>query len=53
MIKKLITGDIHADKKEIQEIIRILLKLDKIPEPNHAADALGIAICSAYNTIIN
>ena len=34
----------RADKKQIQEMVKIMLKLDEIPKPDDAADALAIAI---------
>ena len=44
-IKMAITGFGKAEKKQVQEMCRILLKLDKIPRPDHAADALAAAVC--------
>lgn len=44
-IKISITGYGMAEKKQVQEMCRILLKLDKIPRPDHAADALAAAVC--------
>ena len=44
-IKIAITGYGKAEKKQVQEMCRILLKLDKIPRPDHAADALAAAVC--------
>ncbi|MCD5384819.1 MAG: crossover junction endodeoxyribonuclease RuvC [Candidatus Pacebacteria bacterium] len=35
----------RAEKKQIQEMVKILLNLDEVPKPNDAADALAIAIC--------
>jgi crossover junction endodeoxyribonuclease RuvC len=49
-IKKAVTGVARADKSQIQEIVRLILGLDGIPKPDHAADALAMAICSA-NTL--
>ncbi len=46
--KMAITGYGKADKKQMQEMIKILLNLDTIPRPDDAADALGIAICQAH-----
>ena len=46
-VKMTITGYGRAEKKQVQEMIKILLRLDKIPSPDDAADALGIAICCA------
>ena len=34
----------RADKKQIQEMVKLMLKLDEIPKPDDAADALAIAI---------
>jgi len=46
-MKMIITGYGRADKKQVQEKIKKLLKLKEIPKPDDAADALGIAICCA------
>lgn len=43
-IKKTMTGYGHADKKQMQEMVRLHLKLDKVPKPDDAADALAAAI---------
>lgn len=44
-IKKAVTGTARADKSLVQEMVRMLLNLDAIPKPDHAADALAAAIC--------
>lgn len=49
-IKLGVTGDGHADKHQMQTMVKLLLKLNKIPKPDDAADALGIAVCHA-NTL--
>jgi crossover junction endodeoxyribonuclease RuvC len=46
--KTAITGYGKADKKQMQEMIRILLNLKDLPRPDDAADALGIAICQIH-----
>ena len=46
--KTAVTGYGKADKKQMQEMIRILLNLDAVPRPDDAADALGLAICQAH-----
>lgn len=46
-IKMAVTGFGRADKKQVQEMVKLLLKLDKIPKPDHAADSLAVAICLA------
>lgn len=43
-IKQAITGYGRADKKQIQEMVRMLLKLKEIPKPDDAADALAAAL---------
>jgi crossover junction endodeoxyribonuclease RuvC len=48
-IKLGVTGSAGADKKQVQEMVKIILSLDKIPKPDHAADALGAAICAAHH----
>ena len=44
-LKMAMTGSGRAEKKQIQEMARIFLGLDKIPRPDHAADALAAAVC--------
>ena len=43
-VKQAVAGYGGADKKQVQEMVRALLQLDKIPKPDDAADALAIAI---------
>ena len=43
-IKQAITGYGKADKKQIQQMVKLLLKLDDIPKPDDAADAIACAI---------
>ncbi len=44
-IKKTMTGFGHADKKQMQEMVKLHLKLKAVPKPDDAADALAAAIC--------
>jgi crossover junction endodeoxyribonuclease RuvC len=44
-IKQAITGSGRADKKQMQEMIKRLLNLDELPQPDDAADGLSIALC--------
>lgn len=44
-VKQAITGYGKADKKQMQKMVQVLLKLDSIPKPDDAADALAIALC--------
>ncbi len=43
-IKQAMTGYGRADKKQIQEMVRIYLDLVKTPKPDDAADALAVAL---------
>ncbi|MGO1579776.1 MAG: crossover junction endodeoxyribonuclease RuvC [Peptoniphilaceae bacterium] len=43
-IKQGITGYGRAEKKQVQEMVKILLNLKKIPKPDDVADALAVAI---------
>ncbi len=43
-VKQAVTGYGKADKRQIQEMVKTLLKLNAIPKPDDAADALAIAI---------
>jgi crossover junction endodeoxyribonuclease RuvC len=52
-IKQGVAGSARADKKQVQEMVRIILGLDEIPKPDHAADALGAAICAVNIKVIN
>ncbi|HJQ08362.1 MAG TPA: crossover junction endodeoxyribonuclease RuvC [Candidatus Saccharimonadales bacterium] len=48
-IKQAITGYGKADKKQMQEMVRVLLHLKEIPKPDDAADALAAALTHAAN----
>lgn len=50
-IKKTMTGYGHADKKQMQEMVRLHLKLDVVPKPDDAADALAAAICHSLHVL--
>ncbi len=43
-IKQAVTGWGKADKKQVQQMVRLLLKMDEIPRPDDAADAIACAI---------
>ncbi|MFW6188801.1 MAG: crossover junction endodeoxyribonuclease RuvC [Planctomycetota bacterium] len=44
-VKKTVTGNGRAHKSQVQKMVRVLLGLPEVPEPEDAADALAIAIC--------
>jgi crossover junction endodeoxyribonuclease RuvC len=50
-IKKAVVGETRAGKEQVQEMVRIILGLPIIPEPDHAADALGAAIYAAHSVL--
>jgi crossover junction endodeoxyribonuclease RuvC len=48
-VKTSVTGYGGADKRQIQEMVKILLNLADIPRPDDAADALAVAICHLHH----
>lgn len=46
-IKQALTGYGRADKKQMQEMVRVLLGLKEVPKPDDCADALAAAITYA------
>jgi crossover junction endodeoxyribonuclease RuvC len=52
LIKQAVVGRGTADKVQVQDMVRIILGLDAIPKPDHAADALGAAVCCAHTVMI-
>jgi crossover junction endodeoxyribonuclease RuvC len=51
-IKQAVVGGGRAEKKQVQEMVRLILGLQEIPKPDHAADALAAAVCAANTVII-
>lgn len=47
-VKSAVTSNGRADKRQVQDMIKILLNLTTIPKPDDAADALAIAICQLH-----
>ena len=44
-IKQAVTGYGRADKKQVQQMVAVLLRMTEEPKPDQAADALAVAIC--------
>lgn len=44
-VKACVSGYGHADKRQMQLMVRALLAMDETPEPADAADALAVALC--------
>jgi crossover junction endodeoxyribonuclease RuvC len=48
-IKQAVVGYGRAEKAQIQQMVKLLLQLDFVPQPDDAADALAVAICHAHS----
>ena len=46
-VKQAVCGYGRADKSQVQRMVKAILALDELPSPDHAADALAVAICHA------
>jgi crossover junction endodeoxyribonuclease RuvC len=46
-VKQALTGYGSADKKQMQQMVKIIFKLKNIPKPDDAADALAVAYAAA------
>ncbi|MFC1512616.1 crossover junction endodeoxyribonuclease RuvC [bacterium] len=44
-IKQAVTGYGRADKQQMQKMVKCMLKLNEVPKPDDAADALAVALC--------
>ncbi len=49
LIKQTVVGYGNAEKSQVQEMVRLLLRLKTAPQPYDAADALAIAICHFHH----
>ncbi|MFH1940271.1 MAG: crossover junction endodeoxyribonuclease RuvC, partial [bacterium] len=47
-IKQATVGNGRAEKHQVQSMVKVLLNLSEIPQPDHAADALAVAICHIH-----
>ena len=48
-VKQAVVGYGRAEKKQVMEMTRIILGLEKVPKPDDTADALALAICHAHS----
>ena len=46
-VKQSVCGYGRAEKDQVQRMVKSILDLSELPKPNHAADALAVAICHA------
>ncbi|MFG6502140.1 crossover junction endodeoxyribonuclease RuvC [Microbacterium sp. P05] len=49
-VKAAVTGYGAADKRQVQTMVARILRLDVLPQPADAADALALALCHAWRT---
>ena len=49
-VKQSVVGYGRAEKKQVQEMTRTILGLDKVPKPDDTADALAMAICHGHSS---
>ena len=47
-IKQAVVGRGSADKRQVQEMVALILGLNSVPKPDHAADAVAAAVCCAH-----
>lgn len=47
-VKQSVVGYGRAEKKQVQEMTKRILNLEKVPKPDDTADALAMAICHAH-----
>jgi crossover junction endodeoxyribonuclease RuvC len=47
-VKQAVTSYGQAQKAQVQEMVRLLLRLPEAPQPTDAADALAVAICHQH-----
>lgn len=48
-IKQAVAGYGKAPKSQVQEMVRMLLNLERIPQPDDAADGIAVAVCHIHN----
>jgi crossover junction endodeoxyribonuclease RuvC len=49
LIKQTVVGYGNAEKHQVQEMVKLLLRMKTVPQPHDAADALAIAICHFHH----
>lgn len=48
-VKQAVVGYGRATKNQVQEMVKVLLDLDSVPQPDDAADAIAVAICHIHS----
>lgn len=52
-VKQAVVGYGKAEKKQVQEMVKMFLRLRAVPKPDDVADALAVAICHAHSCTLN
>lgn len=52
-VKQAVVGYGKAEKRQVQEMVRMLLNLSAVPKPDDVADALAVAICHAHSSVLS
>ena len=52
-VKQAVVGYGRAQKEQVQQMVKVLLNLEKIPKPDDVADALAVAVCHAHSHHVN
>lgn len=52
-VKQALTGYGRAEKQQMQQMVKGVLRLSSIPKPDDVADALAIAVCHANSRLMN
>jgi crossover junction endodeoxyribonuclease RuvC len=48
-VKQAVVGYGRADKMQVQEMVRLVLRLEAVPQPDDAADAVAVAVCHLHS----
>ncbi len=52
-VKQAVVGYGRAGKEQVQEMVRLLLRLEAAPQPDDAADAVAVALCHFHSSRLN
>jgi len=52
-VKQAVVGYGRAEKKQVQQMVKVILGLNAVPKPDDVADALAVAICHAHSANMN
>ena len=50
LVKQTVVGYGNAEKRQVQEMVKLLLKMKSLPTPHDASDALAVAICHFHHS---